>query len=195
MAQVLRVALLSLTLCACLAPATPTAGDDGTADDTGSSDVNSLNPLAVGRTWTYDVTSTYASCNSGSRDTRVTAAKMVAERPAFAVENFCGNVGYSNVDGDRVEEYYNVGHEGWMRSLDSPVSDGHTWRTSNGSTTFGLAYEDLGTYSGHPNCWRVTQDVSYTSYWIYCRAVGLVRYETIDPAGGTMLVELSRTNF
>ena len=191
--------VVAIALNACLAPAEPAAvGDDGSVPvdaGSGGNAAGSLSPLAVGRTWTYDVTSTYPSCQSGTHDTKVTAASVAGGRQTLTVENYCGSIGYSNVMGDRVEEYYNYGPSGWMRSLDVPVSDGHTWRTTNGSTTFDMAYDHIGTYEGHADCWRVTQQVAYESSWIYCRAVGLVKYEMIDLAGGTIVADLVRTNF
>jgi hypothetical protein len=82
-----------------------------------------------------------------------------------------------------------------MRSLDEPVAAGHTWTTTNGSATFSMTYSNAGTVGGYSDCWKVTQNVSYTSYWIYCRGVGLVRYEMIDLGGGTIRAELRGTSF
>jgi hypothetical protein len=81
-----------------------------------------------------------------------------------------------------------------MRSLDEPVADGHAWMTTNGSATFGMAYS-AATATGYEDCWKVTQQVSYTSYWIYCRGVGLVTYEIVDLAGGTIRAELQSKSF
>ena len=185
----------------CVAPVAPGSGDDDDAPSTdagtgtGSNAADSLSPLAVGHTWTYDVTSTYPSCLSGTRETRVTSTAVVEGRASLTVENFCGSVGYSSANGDRVDEHYNYGPSGWMRSLDAPVRDGYTWRTTNGGAAFDMTYDDIGNFGGYTRCWRVTQQVAYASSWIYCRGVGLVKYEMIDLAGGTIVADLVRTNF
>lgn len=49
--------------------------------------------------------------------------------------------------------------------------------------------------TGYDECWKVTQQVSYTSYWIYCRGIGLVTYEIVDLAGGTIHAELQSKSF
>jgi hypothetical protein len=169
---------------------------DGTSGDaTGGGDDDRLYPLEVGRTWTYEVVSTYASCPGGMREQRVTSSGTTDGRATFEVKGFCGLTGNTHVDGDRVEEYYDWGPVGWMRSLDAPVADGHTWQTTNGSATFGMTYASVGDTGGYADCWKVTQEVSYTSYWIYCRSVGLVRYEMIDLGGGTIRAELRSKSF
>jgi hypothetical protein len=172
------------------------AGDvtsDGS--ESGGSADDRLYPLAVGRSWTYDVTSTYASCPGGMREIRVLAQTTTEGRPTFEVRGFCGLTGHTHVDGDRVEEYYAWGPTGWMRALDEPVAAGHSWTTTNGSATFSMAYTDAGSVDGHAACWKVTQNVSYTTYWIYCRGVGLVRYEMIDLGGGTIRADLRAKSF
>lgn len=39
------------------------------------------------------------------------------------------------------------------------------------------------------------QNVTYTSFSIYCRGVGMVHYEMVDLGGGTIRADLKRTNF
>ena len=187
--------LLLLGLVACSSPSDPTSSDPDArpADGTQPSD-NGLYPLAVGRTWTYAVTSTYSSCPGGSREMRVLSQGTTDGRATFEVTGFCGLTGHTNVEGDRVEEYYDWGPKGWMRALDTPVTAGHTWQTTNGSATFGMTYS-AATVAGYTECWKVTQQVSYTTYWIYCRGTGLVRYELVDLAGGTIRAELSSKSF
>jgi hypothetical protein len=186
-------------LAACGPPGTEaesTDGGPGTGDASpGGGDDNGLLPLATGRTWTYDVESTYASCPAGRRDQRVLGTSTTEGRATFDVESFCGPTGRTFVDGDVVEDYYDWGPTGWYRSLDGPIADGHTWTTTNGSATFTQTYEDAGTVAGHSDCWKVIQNVSYTSYWIYCRGVGLVTFEMIDLAGGTIRADLRATSF
>ena len=187
-------------------------GDDGSGDDTGGPDASDgdrdapssgdgggtddrLQPLAVGRVWTYDVVSTYPSCPPGQRETRVLSTGTIEGRSVYESMSFCGFEGRTNIEGDRVEEYYDWGPTGWYRFLDEPVADGHTWTTTNGSATFTQTYDSLGSFGGYDDCWKVTQNVQYTSYWILCRGVGLVKSEIIDLAGGTIRAELMDTNF
>jgi hypothetical protein len=177
----MRWALLFLV--ACGTPSIDPTNPD--APGTPGSDTRLL-PLAVDRAWTYEVTSTYPSCPSGTVEQRVLGTEMVDGREAFRVRGFCGTEGRTFVDGDRVEDYYDWGPLGWTRQLDEPVEDGHAWTTTNGSATFGMHYERID-----DDCWTVVQEVSYTSNWTYCRGVGLTRFEMIDLGGGTIRAELT----
>ena len=167
-------------------------GGDGpaTGADASAGADQRLYPLAAGRSWTYDVTSTYPSCPGGQHEQRVVGTGMTDGRATFEVLGFC-----VSVEGDRVEDYFTWGPKGWLRSLDEPVAAGHTWTTTNGSATFTMTYSAAGSVGAYPDCWKVTQNVSYTSYWIYCRGVGLVRYEMIDLGGGTIRAELRGKSF
>lgn len=144
-----------------------------------------LLPLAEGRTWTYDVMSTYPSCPSGVVEQRVLGSETIDGRDVFRIRGFCGSEGRTFIDGDLVEDYYDWGPLGWTRQLDEPVEDGHAWTTTNGSATFGMHYERVD-----DDCWKVVQEVSYTSTWTYCRGVGLTRFEMIDLGGGTIRATL-----
>ncbi len=176
---------------------TDTAGDSsGGGDGAGSGGADRrLYPIAEGRIWTYDVTSTYASCPGGRREQRVLGTGTTDGRPTFRVSSYCGFEVQTSVEGDRVESYYDWGPRGWYRYLDEPVADGHTWMTTNGSATFTQTYHALGTYEGRARCWKVVQNVSYTSYWIHCEGIGLVHAETVDLAGGVIRAKLVSTSF
>src|SRR5262245_13861010 len=94
----------------------PDQPDGAGGDDTGDSDAATtppdtrLYPLAVDRTWTYDVTSTYPSCPGGTgREMRVTGESTTDGRATYDVIGFCGLAGHTNVAGDVVEEYYDWG--------------------------------------------------------------------------------------
>lgn len=195
----MRVLPLLALVAACSSPGmsddAPGTDGGGSGSGSGSATNDGLNPLEVGRTWNYTVTSTYSSCPAGAKTTRVLSEGTTDGRATFEVQGFCGLTGHTAVDGDRVEDYYDWGPTGWMRSLDEPVSDGHAWQTTNGSATFGMTYANVGTMGGYSDCWKVTQQVQYTTYWIYCRSVGLVKYEMIDLAGGTIRAELTGTSF
>ena len=191
-----RILLISL-LAACGGAGSDDVGVDGSMMGSGSGSGSGssgtddrLYPLEVGRSWQYDVTSTYSSCPAGTREQRVVSKGTTDGRDTYEVQGFCGLTGHTNVAGNVVEEYYDWGPTGWMRSLDEPVSAGHTWTTTNGSATFSMTYSDAGN-----GCWKVTQNVSYTTYWIYCRGVGLTKYEMIDLAGGTIKAELKSKSF
>ena len=165
----------------------------GSGSGSGSDD--RLYPLEVGRTWTYDITSTYPSCPAGQHDMQVTASGTTDGRATFDVTGFCGLAAPTSVVGDVVESYFDWGPTGWMRVLDEPVAANHTWTTTNGSATFTMTYSDAGTVAGHDGCWKVTQNVQYTTYWIYCRGVGMVEYDLVDLAGGTIHAELRSKSF
>jgi hypothetical protein len=154
-----------------------------------------LYPISDGRVWTYDVTSTYTSCPAGRRDQRVLGTGTTEGRPTFRVSTYCGHEIHTSAEGDRVETYYNWGPTGWYRYLDEPVADAHTWTTTNGSATFTQTYHHLGTYEGREKCWKVVQNVSYTSYWIHCEGIGLVHSEMIDLGGGVIRARLVSTSF
>ena len=171
------------------------AGPDAASGVDGAGTDDRLYPLEVGRRWTYQVTSTYPSCPGGSREQMVLSEGTTEGRATFQVMSFCGLAGNTSVEGDRVEEYYDWGPTGWYRWTDEPVEDGHTWTTTNGSATFTQTYDQVGPTGGHDDCWKVIQNVSYTSYWIFCRGVGLVKYEMVDLAGGTIRADLTGTSF
>jgi hypothetical protein len=197
----MRPAPILLLLAACGGGTDPSGvdgapgGDGKPGDSSGGGSDDRLYPLEVGRAWMYDVTSTYPSCPPGQRETRVLGTGTTEGRATFQVKGFCGLTGNTSIAGDQVEEYYDWGPTGWMRALDEPVAAGHTWTTTNGSATFTMTYSDAGTVAGYTGCWKVTQNVSYTTYWIYCRGVGLVRYELIDLAAGTIRADLRGKSF
>lgn len=195
--------LLCVVLGACSGPGGSMGGDDEpgvdavTGDGPGSGGTDKrLYPLEVGRTWTYDVTSTYPSCPGGQREQRVVSKGTTDGRETYRVASFCGGTEVNvSAAGDRVDSYYDWGPKGWYRMLDEPVADGHVWTTTNGSATFTQTYDQLGDHGGRKNCWKVIQNVTYTSYWIYCEGVGLVFSEMIDLGGGTIRAELRSTSF
>ena len=185
------VAVLLIGACGA-APSSP--GVDGVLGDDDPMTDTRLLPLAEGRSWSYDVTSTYSSCPSGTHEQRVTGTGSIDGRDTFKILGFCGLAGETFVDGDLVEDHYDWGPVGWTRQLDEPVTIGHAWSTTNGSATFGMHYA-AATVAGHDDCIQVVQDVSYTSTWTYCRGVGLVTYNMVDLGGGTIHAELRSTSF
>lgn len=187
------VAVLLVGACGA-APGSPTTDGMTSGDDDDPVADTRLAPLAVDRTWTYDVTSTYPSCPAGEHVQRVTGTGSIDGRSTFKVLGFCGLEGESFVDGDVEEDHYDWGPVGWTRMLDEPVAAGHAWSTTNGSATFGMHYE-AATVPGRDECFTVVQEVSYTSTWTYCRGVGLVTYDMVDLGGGVIHAELRSTSF
>jgi len=142
-----------------------------------------IDPIALGRTWTYDVTiiGTYPLCRAGSNTGSVLGQKVVGGKPAFQVQSFCPGAGTSSyaVDGDKVEVYYG---SAWILSLDSPVAEGHTW--TDGLTTYvwekvGKVTVPAGTYN---ECWKARPQTG-PSYTTFCRGVGPVRWHYVDAIG------------
>lgn len=176
-----------------------TASSQISADATssGSAPDTRLDPLEVGRSWTYDVTSTYPSCPAGMRTSTVTAETTVDGRSAYQVTSICGDTVAISVEGNVVESKYQ--DYPWLRMLDEPVSDGHTWTTTNGAATFDMRYTSVGSVTTpagtFADCWQVTQVVSYTQTWTYCAGVGQVASEMVDLAGGTITYQLVSKSF
>lgn len=160
-----------------------TPRSDGATPPDGALPDNRIDPIALGRTWTYDVTilGTYPLCKPGSNTARVLGQKSVGGKSAFQVQSFCPGAGTSSfaVDGDKVEIYY---ANNWILSLDAPVQEGRTW--TDGLYTYG--WEKVGPVTvpagTYADCWKVKPTVG-TSYTTFCRGVGPVRWHFVDPSG------------
>jgi hypothetical protein len=161
-------------------------GDATTASDTSRPDAsgdNRIDPIALGRSWTYDVTiiGTYPICKSGSHVGQVLGQKVVAGKPSFQVQTFCPGAGTSSyaVNGDRVEVYY---ANTWILSLDAPVAEGHTW--TDGVNTY--VWEKVGQVTvpdgTFDDCWKAKPQVG-SSYTTFCRGIGPVRWHFVDGNG------------
>jgi hypothetical protein len=156
---------------------------DGATPPDGAVPDNRIDPITVGRTWTYDVTiiGTYPLCKAGSSTGRVLGQKSVGGKNAFQVQSFCPGAGTSSyaVDGDKVEIYY---ASSWILSLDAPVQEGHTW--TDGLYTYG--WENVGQVTvpagTYADCWKAKPTVG-TSYTTFCRGVGPVRWHFVDASG------------
>lgn len=152
-----------------------------------------IDPIEVGRTWTYDVTilGTYPLCRAGVNTARVLGQKAMAGKQGLQVQSFCPGAGTSSyaVDGDRVEVYYGGA---WVLSLDAPVADGHTW--SDGVVTYvwekvGKLTVPAGTFD---DCWKARPQVG-PSYTTFCRGVGPVRWHYVDGLGNGYDATLTAT--
>lgn len=143
-----------------------------------------IDPIELGRSWTYDVTiiGTYPLCKSGTNTGRVLGTKVVGARDSFQVQSFCPGAGTSSyaLDGDRVHVYYGGA---WLLALDSPVSKGHSW--SNGAVE--LEWEGLGSQTvpagTFADCWNARQKDS-ENFTTFCRGVGPVHWHYLDSAVG-----------
>jgi hypothetical protein len=174
-------------------PVMPTP--DGAPADSSAPD-NRIDPIALGRSWTYDVQvfGTTPVCDGGQHTGAVLGESMVLGKQAFQIQSFCPAAGtsYYAVDGDVVD----VDYQGqWVLALDAPVQEGHTW--SNGVATFtwhsaGSVTVPAGTFG---DCWNATESVSYTAYTLFCRGVGPVRWYSKDLAGSGFDAQLTAKSF
>ena len=166
-------------------------GGPGSGSNTGSGSGSTggshdLYPLAVGDTWTFDVTAVGAGsiCSPGTYMQSVVSANPVGGRDAFQMTNFCtgvsGTYDYSKPGGDEIDFYYS---DSWLVLVDPTLMDGHSWTYFNTSYTWKRETSvtvPAGTYT---DCWTAQQNVSYTAYLTYCRDVGLVRSYSSDLTG------------
>jgi hypothetical protein len=168
---------------------------EGGTSDGGDGGDNRIDPIVVGRRWTYDVTvfGTYPICTLGSHDGVVLGAMMLDGKRAFQVQSFCPGLGTVNyaVSGDVVQYDYMTT---WLLALDAPVAEGHGW--TNGVDTFtwhsaGSVTVPAGTYA---DCWKATQNVAYESYTLFCRGVGPVHWYTKNAGNGYEAI-LTAKNF
>ncbi len=155
-----------------------------------------IDPLEVGRSWTYAITEigTYPVCPGGTHSGTALASAMVAGKQAIQVQSACANAGtaYYVVDGDLVQ----VDVAGaWLTALASPVQEGQTWSEGSDSFTWhsaGTVTVPAGTFG---DCWSATQNVAYSAYAIFCRGVGPVRWYTKDAQGNGYDAQLRAKNF
>jgi hypothetical protein len=175
-----------------------TSLEDSSADGTGGEPTDDrLLPLEPGRSWTYDVTTfgTTPVCSSGEHTEAVLEAVDVEGRSGFEVSSFCPAAGTSvlAVEGDVADLLY---QSDWIRVLDVPVEEGHTW-TSTGPIEYvwrdaGTVTVPAGTFS---DCWTREQIVAYTAYTTFCRGVGAVRHVSMDLSGSGWDAVLIATDF
>lgn len=170
-------------------------GDGGTKTD-GSVKDTRIDPIEVGHAWTYNVTvlGFYPACSNGVFVSNALSQSTVDGKTAVSVQSLCENAGtfkYS-VDGDRVYTYLN---NSWKTSIDSPVTEGHTW--SDGFRDYkwesaGSVTTPAGTFA---DCWSATVVASYSSYTILCRGVGPVKWHYNDGLGNGYEAILTAKNF
>jgi hypothetical protein len=173
-----------------------TTNDAATGGDASPPPDTRIDPLEVGRTWTYDVKTMggFPVCTAGTHDSTVTGTTQVDGRTALTVTSFCGAIGTSNmtVDGDAVDYDYNGT---WLHVTGLPIQDGTTWSYFNTSYTWEKVPSiavPAGTFS---DCWKAHQNVQYTAYQIYCRGIGVVQSYSQDLGGNGWDAQLSAKNF
>jgi len=171
-------------------------GGSGGVAQGGSGGVAPIYPVALGYSWTYDVTPLGIgdSCGSGVRTTRVVGQSLLAGRNAFELDYFCSATPvYVSTDGDRL--YYYTSNA-WQLALDTPVADGHSWAFFSGTRTWhsvGTVSVPAGTFT---DCWEMEQqDAGATATFTYCRGVGLVRMHAPSQTGDGSDAALMSTSF
>ena len=177
-------------------------GDGGTSGDASLGDATTdggkdlrIDPIEVGRAWTYDVTvlGFYPACATGTFVSTALGSAPRDGKTAITVQSLCKNAGTFDyaVEGDRVFAYV----AGWRLSLDAPVAEGHTW--SDGLRTYkweskGSVTVPSGTYA---DCWSATVVASYSSYTVFCRGIGPVKWHYEDGLGNGYEANLKKVNF
>lgn len=208
--------LFLLLVPACSSSSFPTneegANDTGAiVDDSGTADIgedsrstteaatdtapppDAIDPIALDRTWTYrvEIFGSYPGCSAGTHSGKVIRAGKYQGRDAFEVQSFCSGFGSSwySVAGDVVDIYYKA----WLRVLDAPVKEGHTW--SNGAAM--VTWRDVGSVTvpagTFENCFRA--EISASSHTTFCRGVGPVRWYIKDTSGNGYEATLTAKNF
>lgn len=177
------------------------ASDGGTKIDA-SSDAGAdsgkdlrIDPIEVGHAWTYDVKvlGFYPACANGSFVSTALGSAAKDGKTAITVQSLCKNAGTYDfaVEGDRVFTYV----AGWRLSLDAPVAEGHTW--SDGLRTY--KWESKGSFTvpagTYADCWSATVVASYSSYTVFCRGVGPVKWHYEDGLGNGYEAFLTKVNF
>jgi hypothetical protein len=171
--------------------------EGGTDAQGGSGGVAPIYPVALGYSWTYDVTPLGLgdSCGSGARTTTVVGQSLLAGRNAFELDYFCSDTPvYVSTAGDQL--YYYTSNA-WQLALDTPVAEGHSWPFFDGTRTWhsvGTVTVAAGTFT---DCWDVDQQGAgvTTASFTYCRGVGLVRLHGQSQTGDGSDAALVSTSF
>lgn len=144
---------------------------------------NRIDPIALGRSWTYDVSiiGTYPICKPGSHTGAVLGQKTTGGKSSFQVQSFCPGAGTSSyyVDGDHVEVYY---RGAWILSLEAPVAETTMWTDGLLQYTWekvGSITVPAGTFN---DCWAA-KHVGGVSYTRFCRGIGPVQWHYVDGSG------------
>jgi len=173
-------------------------GDGGTAEggDGGPAADTRIDPIEVGRSWTYNVQvlGFYPACSNGVFTSNTLQSSSLDGKTALHVQSLCKDAGVYKyaVEGDRVWAHFGGS---WKLSLDAPVVEGHTW--SDGLRSYrwdskGTVTTPAGTFA---DCWSATTVAAYTSYILLCRGVGPVKWHYEDGLGNGYEAILTAKNF
>jgi hypothetical protein len=157
-----------------------TGGDSATGGNAGEAFVPAeLFPLAVGNTWTHEVTEkSPGACVSEPAET-VVSTVTIDGVPAFNLSSACFGLAegdYSTLAVNGPEIVQQLGGT-WATTLAAPLADGHSWTISSGAYTFtwhevGQVTVPAGTFDG---CWRRAITPGETAETTtFCRGVGPV---------------------
>jgi hypothetical protein len=155
-----------------------------------------LDPIEVGRAWTYNVKviGVYPSCENGLGVATTVSKSTKGGRTAFQVQSLCKNAGTFEyaVDNDRVWYFFG---DAWHLASDEPVTDGHKWNDG----IYDYHWEDSGTVTvaagTFEKCWTARLDVGYEWYTTFCRGVGPVHWHYEDGLGNGYDAILTNRNF
>ncbi len=148
---------------------TPIATDEGDGPAAAA-----LVPLAVGNAWTYRVEGSDDGCVEGLHTMRVLREERVAERPAFALSDYCGRAEEQlvAVQGSQLLEYQNAA---WRTWLATPLAEGRNWsETRDDHYTWhkiGWVKVEAGLFA---DCWQRQPERDNAFSEIFCEGAGVV---------------------
>jgi hypothetical protein len=136
-----------------------------------------LQPLGVGKSWTYSVSQINSStqCGSGNRTVTQTinTKGSLAGQTAYNLSALCPGQAEQQLafDGQRVLVYAS---NQWMPALDTPPVDGHAWPSDQRYywSYAGTVSVSAGKFT---NCWtRQVDQTNNNIYQTFCPGVGKV---------------------
>lgn len=179
--------LLGVLVLACGGGSEP--GGDGDGDGAGGGDGSNplsptpeelnLMPLAVGNTWSYQITTggTCLQAVDGIFTQTMAEPRESIGKLAFPLEPaLCeGTVDYFVIEDGVLLEQEGV----WGAALDAPVQDGHAWMYPSGEDYVYEAVSSITVPAGtFTNCWRRVLTGPEDETKVFCPDVGMVREES-----------------
>lgn len=155
-----------------------------------------LDPIEVGRAWTYNVQviGLYPACENGLGVATTLSKTQKDGKTALKVQSLCKDAGTFEyaVENDRVY-YHHLG--AWRLATDEPVVAGHTWSDD----TYDYVWENAGTMTvaagTFTDCWTARRQLPYDSFTTFCRGVGPVQWHFEDGFGNGYDALLANKNF
>ena len=150
---------------------------------------NRIDPLEIGRTWTFNVTPTdggiaNGGCAAGTQTSTVIGPGIAQDGLATVrYQPLCDNfLVDALVQGDKVIAFPVDGGAATGVVLDAPVEEGHTW--NYGGTGLQFVWHSVGTLSvpagQFSDCWARAYVTGSQSRFIYCRGVGLTELDDAE---------------